>query len=392
MNIIESNKTGRRFRPIAGIIALIIALGVCIDSEPVTAKSSVSAYQQWEALGEAAARESFALLKNIGAKPGKGNMLVLTNAGYAEIDGASTQGALDGLAQITGASRGKNSLLEIHASAGDPLWFAIFDKVSGFCVYLEVDPQVAASWADISGRLPSNTYQKRAVERIDFAYLTAHGSETKSKFEQKVFSGNEFRIVSIANAVAAGAPTRAVRAFEFHDHYCPGVTSGVLMAEYLNKNFAPQVGGRTFVYAVEPWCKEDALLVLLNATPGKRAYAATFPTDADKNRRLPQAKDACTVVYRQVGKSEKWEGIVLSFQWGETGCPQTENKLLDKVCADLWYLERMDRPEDFVKVIKTFKLPDGVAPQDWARPGVDPMERLGLLQPTRRKATKPKVK
>jgi hypothetical protein len=27
---------------------------------------------------------------------------------------------------------------------------------------------------------------------------------------------------------------------------------------------------------VDPWCKEDALLVLLNATPGKKGYAISY--------------------------------------------------------------------------------------------------------------------
>ena len=62
-----------------------------------------------------------------------------------------------------------------------------------------------------------------------------------------------------------------MRAFEFHDHYCPGVTSGVLMIQYLKKHFPPGKRGYC-VHTIDPWCKEDALLVLLNATPCKKGY------------------------------------------------------------------------------------------------------------------------
>jgi formylmethanofuran dehydrogenase subunit E-like metal-binding protein len=277
--------------------------------------------------------------------------------------------------------------VEVHAAPWDSLWFALYDKASGLCAYLEVNPTKAAAMTMVPKRLPADLFNARAVERIDAGYLEAHVDEFKAKLEKKFFGGNEFRVVTIANAIAEGVPVGVARAFEFHDHYCPGVSSGVLMADYLKKHFAPGPGGRYFVYAVEPWCKEDALLVLLNATPGKRGYAATYPSDSDKAGRLPEAKDACTIVYRENPQTQKWDGLVLSFQWAETGCPKTGNGLLDRLCADLWYLKRMDKPEDFVKVVKTFDLPEGINPRDWARPGVDPMERLGLMQPLQTKKT-----
>ncbi|MFO8083172.1 MAG: FmdE family protein [Desulfobacterales bacterium] len=58
--------------------------------------------------------------------------------------------------------------------------------------------------------------------------------------------------------------------------YCSGVTSGILMAEYLKKHFPVEKGGY-FIHTVDPWCREDALLVLLNATPNKRSYAVSYP-------------------------------------------------------------------------------------------------------------------
>ena len=95
---------------------------------------------------------------------------------------------------------------------------------------------------------------------------------------------------------------------------------------------------------------------------------------------VASARDAATIVYRKNGDTKKWEGLVLAFRWPETGCRKIKSRFTNKLCADLWYLKNLDRPDDFVKVVKRFELPEGVSPRDWARPGTDPLEKLGLLK------------
>jgi len=157
------------------------------------------------------------------------------------------------------------------------------------------------------------------LEQVNFDHLRSHADGYKTKFDKKVFGGNEFRVIAIVNAISEGAPSYAVRAFEFHDHYCPGVTSGIIM-------------------------------------------------------------DASTIVYRKKKDSKNWEGIVLAFKWADTRCPETGNGVVDKVCADLWYVKHMETPEDFVSVVKSFELPEGASPKDWAGPGVNYMEKIGMVR------------
>ena len=336
-------------------------------------------YEKWRSVGEFAAETAFDLigLQDRSRDNMERNLVVLSNAGHANVDEESTEASLDGLSEKTGASRGRSTLIEIHSAPWAPLWFAFYDKVSKRCAYLEVEPAETGKIA--GGKASPSLFRIKASERIDAHYLYEHPAEYKTKFENKIFGGNEFRIVTIANAVAEGAPAFAVRAFEFHDHYCPGVTSGILMAEYLKKHF-PAAKGGYFVHSVQPWCKEDALLVLLNATPGKRSYAVSYPSEEDKKKMVPEAKNASTIVYRQKDGTKNWEGVILAFEWAQTQCPQSGNMVVDKLCADLWYLENMDRPEDFVTVVKAFDLPQGVAPSDWARPGKDPLAMLGMVE------------
>ena len=344
-----------------------------------TVNSNSDAYGRWEALGRAAAGIAIDLIAKESRRPLAGNMIVMTNAGYAEINGSPTQGALDGLVSATGASRGKNSLVEIRSDSWSPLWFSVFDKASGYCAYLERDAGKVAKSFGIPMEKSPDVFSTAVVDRIDAKYLMEYPSDSQAKFNSKVFGGNEFRIVSIANAIAAGAPANVVRTMEFHNHYCPGVTSGILIASYVKTHFP---AGKTgyFVQALDPGCKEDALMVLLGATPGNKSYGVFYPGDINKADLVPEARNASTVVFRLNDDSGKWEGLVLAFEWAATSCPQSGNSIVDKLCLDLWYLERLNRPEDFIKVVKEFELPNGVSPQSWTKPQENPLKMIGLAK------------
>jgi formylmethanofuran dehydrogenase subunit E-like metal-binding protein len=359
------------------ILSLAAGSGVCSGQSAADEPSSASVYTRWKTVGQFAADLSLEMIQNAGSAPEKKNLIVLTNAGYSEMFGMPTQGALDGLAAATGASRGKNTLVEIHAAAWDPLWVAVHDPASGWCTYLEMARPDTSDPHQFPDAVSPDIFGIRTVERIDAGYLFQHAEAFETRMAGRIFGDNAFRVITIANAVASGAPAHVIRAFEFHDHYCPGVVSGILTAGYVQAHFPPGRSGY-FVHGIDPWCKEDALMTLLNATPGKKKYAVSYPTKTDRANRLQEVETAATIVYRQDDQTKKWEGIVLGFDWADTACPKTGNVIIDKLCIDLWYLERIDSPETFVKVLKTVILPDGVSPMDWAGPGIDPLEKMGL--------------
>ncbi len=356
-----------------------------------TAQDKAKEYAVWKSLAERTASEASKVLKRV---PSRSKALVLTNAGCAVVDGHSTEPSLDGLQSWKGASAGKGTLLDVHSARNSALWFLFHDMGTGDAVYFEVNGKALEP---LLSRLPqlsrktirSRVFALRAKElfaRIDHENIGAKAvfadpAAWNQKAKAGVFGGHAFALVTIANAVSHGASCDVIRAALFHDHYCPGVTSGVILANYLESRFPAGPGGRYFIQAVDPWCKEDALLELLNSTPGKRGYAAYYPSDADKARRLPEAAKAATIAYRQQTRGGAWDGVVLAFDWPDTGCAKAGGGIAEKLCTDLWFLKRMDKPEDFVKVVKSFELPKGTSPLDWARPGVDPLEKLGLLQP-----------
>jgi len=102
----------------------------------IALSASIKEYRAWKAIGARVAWESSRLT---GHRLGTGDPIALTNAGYAEIDGHSTQGCMDGLTWRLGVTRGSNTLLEIHSRYDKPLWFFIYYKKSGVGAYLEIN-------------------------------------------------------------------------------------------------------------------------------------------------------------------------------------------------------------------------------------------------------------
>ena len=379
---------------LSGLVTIIcFTLIFLIPSISLSASSKE--YRVWKAIGARVAWESSQLA---GQRPETGDPIALTNAGYAEIDGYSTQGCMDGLTRRLGVTRGSNTLLEIHSRYDKPLWFFVYYKKSGVGVYLEVNPEVIPELINNANkhkfrrraknnlRIPSSRlFIRTAVENIKAEHLFLNAEEYNEKFANKIFGGNEFRIVTIANAVAAGAPAYAIRSFEFHDHYCPGVLSGILMANYIKEYFPLQSpGDNYFVLTVKPWCKEDALIVLLNTTPGKKGYAISYPNEEDTAQWKEEAKNAATIIFRQDSETKKWEGRLLGFSFDTANemheFPDYGSSVLNKLYSALWYLDYLDQPELFVSVIKEFELTEGEDPKDWARPGVNPLEKLDMIQ------------
>lgn len=370
-------KKSRCYLIVGIIVTLFFTLGSVNIASAAAAKNKNSDYDFWKSVGEIAAVKA---MKNMKAKRRSGEFIALTNAGYAEINGRDTQAALDGLSKLLKVGRGDFSLVEIHSNPVTPLWFAVYAKSTGLCTYLEVAKEAVAGATQLSKSSKDSLFSAVTQTVVTAEKIYENPDEAIAVFSSKIFNGNEFRIVTTINGILAGAPACVLRSIELHDHFCPGVTSGVFLAQYLKKEFPLAPGGSYFVQSVQPWCKEDALLAILNTTPGKKGYHLYYPTEEDQAKWVDEAKDAADIIYRKDPDSGTWDGIVVSVSLGQTDCPEYNNSLLDKLCSDLYHLKNLDAPEGYITVIKSFTLPDGMTPKDYARPGVDPMVELGLVK------------
>ncbi|MBA5942151.1 MAG: hypothetical protein H0M93_02310 [Methanophagales archaeon] len=71
-------------------------------------------------------------------------------------------------------------------------------------------------------------------------------------FADKVFGGNEFRILTISAVWSKGMSNVFANAVELHNHICPGLTSGYFIARYLDENFPLGEDESYIVWAVPP--------------------------------------------------------------------------------------------------------------------------------------------
>lgn len=371
MEVFIMDRKGRSLQFYGVCISLAAVLALCCT---VVMAASAN-YGNAVKLGQAASAQASGML---GVDWKDAEVIVTTNAGYAMPGELSTKGCLDGVSEATGAKVGASTLLTLQGRFDQPLWFAFFSKKTGQCAYLEYDSISAAK--ALNGVSPESLKAGVAqTARIDADYLFAHADDFSAKLKKGLFGNNAFRIVTTSNAAARDCDSETLMAVQVHDHFCPGVSSGIVMANYVRHKLLPSPDAGCFVLSVNPWCKEDALTTLLNTTPGKRGYAVVYPTAKQRAAWPAPLDQACSVIFTQQ-KGQPWHGTVLGFDFAkakaEYGKKSYGNKIIDKLNADLWFMDNMDRAEAMVKPLKEFDLESGMIPRDLMQPGVD---LIGML-------------
>lgn len=370
------------------VISLLLLLGLALSGQPAAAQDldRKDSYGVLRQVAERAAEESW---KKMGGKPEE--LIVLTNAGYSVVGMYTTEACLDGLTAATGCTAGRGNLLDVHTSREKPLWFFFYDKHSGQSVFCEVSGAAAlelitAPGTDLAAVPVEKLFTRLALENIAAEKLLANPADWNKKVVEKVFGGFEFGIVTIANVAARGVPYDFIKATLFHDHLCPGVTSGYQLANYLRREFPLRSPEESYyVLAMPPWCKDDALAVLLNTTPGKNGMAVV-PVDAKTKEILrPEAKKLAGVYFRYNSKTKKGDGLILAYDFDRAAALNgiDMNKGFPwetRLKSDLWYIDYLDKPELFISFIKRFELKEGEEPSDYAKAGVNPLVKLDLLK------------
>ncbi|MFP4169218.1 MAG: FmdE family protein [Desulfonatronovibrionaceae bacterium] len=345
---------------------------VFIVCAPISAQCTAPEYDRAVRLGEKAAKTAQDMLDEdlSGTR-----VIALSNAGYAEPGGLSSQGCVDGISATSTASVGSSTLITLQSRSNAPLWFAFYLPESGECVYLQMEGKSGAA-ALQKDTDPAFSFKQTA--RIDSAYIFNNPKKFKKQAKEGLFRKNLFRVVTVANAAAKDCPDDVLQAIRVHDHYCPGVTSGVLLARYVQNEITEPDQDGLFVLSLVPWCKEDALTTLLNATPGKRSYGVFYP-DREKTGNWPEPLNkSCSIVFTKKGK--EWTGHILGFDFNRAKKMYGDKKfgfyVLDKLYADLWFLDYLDRPEKFVDNLGTIALKKGESPTDFLRPDMDVLKKM----------------
>ncbi len=355
---------------------LIILALVCVVLQSSSLGATAPNYEAARSFGQHAAKRAAGMLD---CRWDDAKVIVLTNAGFARPGGLSSKGCLDGLSEATGTSVGSSTLLRLQSRFDQPLWFAFYRPDSGKCAYLQAEPRRAEK--ALSGKdSPDQSFALEQAARIKAEHIVDHAGEFHDRAENGLFGDNLFRVVTAANAAAKDTPDDLLTAIQLHDHYCPGVSSGVLLAEYIRKEIlSGRPGADCFVLSLDPWCKEDALITLLNATPGKRGYGVVYPADGSKETWPAPVSRADTVVFVRED-SGPWIGRMLRFDFAKAkemfSGPETGMGTADKLAMNLWFMGFLDEPGTFVDTVGTVQLEAGESPPDLLRPGKNPVEIL----------------
>ena len=290
-------------------------------------------------------------LKDLNAKKGDAQLCAMTDATYVRVNGKTSEHYVDVIQEETGCTVGKGNLLFFHRPMNYPLKIAIFRRNTKECVVIAHDGQKTES-------------QK---------YHLGLDAISKPGFSKEVgtpLAPDAFTIAAFAHAWAQDAPQDFLKCAEFHNHLCAGIASGYMIARFIIGKY-PLKKGESYTWVASPvFCKDDAIQVLLDVTPGKKGLYVEGLTASQKEHLKHGNAAGILVVWNQT--ESKGKGVVFDFRWDKA---RRKDKL-QMIFAMLPYLER---PEEFVGVVKEFD----VTPQILERlttAETNPYEWLGLTK------------
>lgn len=288
------------------------------------------------------------------------NTLIITNLGYAE----GSEALLDEFFEEVLAYNlsVENNVQFVHAAYNKPLWIAFFNKSNGNCVYF---------------RIENGSVSKKVEEVISAERIFSNPKDFDQGIKMK-FDGNEFSIISIANVWAKGMTWELRKAAEFHNHICPGLVSGLFIAEYLKKFHPPAKGESYLVLAVPPWCKDDYLQIVFDSTVGKKGM---FAMQINTSELPSNLKNLAGVYVLWNSSSNKGKLFVLTFDFDKVRneANVSGSQWYEKLKMALVMMDHLAQPETYVAEVSQTEV-NSTTLQRLQTAGINPLVELGLIK------------
>jgi len=188
-------------------------------------------------------------------------LLVITTAGIVKYKNSTSEDAIEGILNEAKdiVTYGKGNLIVLKKTAIDPLIFAFVMKKSKDLILAYYINNTLIYHGTISQNM-TQTQWNNLTQKL--------GNDT-------------FPIASLANAWALGAPIDLLKQAAFHGHLCSGCISGYAMSKTVYIYYPPIVDFSTgspiemtsyMTIGVPGGSDDDALVLALDTTPGKRSY------------------------------------------------------------------------------------------------------------------------
>ncbi|WP_272699589.1 FmdE family protein [Desulfovibrio sp. Fe33] len=281
---------------------------------------------EWTPRMEAADTALKNAMETLAVQPDAPGFMVLTNAGYGQADGASTEPFLDVIAQATGRTPGTRTLLQVNTSCAEPLWFSVFRKDTMSAVFIKLGKDGFLS------------------QQLNLAPDSLFRPEGWAGTGKGLIGSRLFSVASISLAWSADAPWPMLKGAELHDHFCPGLNAGFIAKAYLDRNLPLGPGDAYVFVGAPPICAMDALQSAFGATMGKHgSYSMQVP---DKAAKLAADGVAPVLIAMRVNKKKDvCEGVFLGFDWAKsesfTGVTNADRSPSGGKSNPLFYISRV---------------------------------------------------
>ena len=298
-------------------------------------------------------------MKTLDITKGDKNLLVLTNAPYVMVHGAPALPALAEVETAAGCSVGQGNLLFFLRIQNHPLRFMFFNK--------KTNEAVIVSFKD----------HKPIFEKVDLSPKAISDPKFRERnTAQLAVGGDIFTLAGIAVAWAKGAPFDFLKCAELHDHICPGLMSGYLIAKYILEKY-PLGKGDQYVWVSCPvWCKEDALQIMLDCTPGKKRLVMKRLSEEQQKKISFDKRPAGMLL---IWNNEKQTGKGAAFSYDSDYLTSLAEKGVSKLGRVYAAADHLDQPEKCVAVEAEFDL-DGEKYTKIMQAGFNPYEVVGLVK------------
>ncbi len=297
-------------------------------------------------------------LKELKIKRGDPRLFVLTNAAYVRIGEVDSWELMSIIEKETGTSYGKKNLLFYHSEEKVPLNVVFFIKDKGEGLILSYDGK-------------------------NFKKQLFNFNDNESLKELVKTRKDAFTIISILDAWANDAPHDLLKCAEFHNHLCPGLLSGYFIAKFIQEYYPLQEGQRYIYVSCPPWCKDDAIQVLLDLTPGKRRLYVRDLSDEEKGALQDSGVVGVFILWDESKKEGK--GVIPSFNWDvayqrcgiDRKALAGEEAVFGRMRLNRCLLKKDFKKEDLVKVLKEVEVNEALL-KELLRGG-NPYKLLDLL-------------
>jgi formylmethanofuran dehydrogenase subunit E-like metal-binding protein len=288
---------------------------------------------------------------------GDTNSLLLTDAPYVKVDGVFALPYLRLAQEQTGCTVGKGNLLFFQRPQSHPLRLMLLKKGTDKSVVIS---RVKEEWVS---------------EKVKLGPAAISSPGFWAEVKDLIAGKDMFALATIATVWAKDVPYDFLKSAELHNHLCPGVTSGYLIAHYILNHYPLKESERYVVVASPTWCKEDALQVILDCTPGKKGMVVKHLSKAQIDK-ISFANPAGIILVWNA-KTKTGTGAALTFDMARLKALSPKGS--PKAAMVLAAVDYLGKPDQFVATAAEFELDEGLFDRI-TQAGGNPYEQAGLVK------------